>query len=57
MIKDKKPETESLGMWQAYVEKGRSKEERNLRLSAVPQELKEAVRNHVETVFRLKAKK
>ncbi len=57
MIKDIKPENDNLGMWQAYVEKGRSKEERNLRLSAVPQELKETVRNHVETVFRLKVKK
>lgn len=46
----------TMGEFNAYVERGKSKEERNLRLNAVPSHMKAQVRNHVETVFKLKAK-
>jgi len=53
-IIDVEPDRESLGMWSAYVEKGQTKEERNLRLNAVPERMKEQVKNHVVTVFKLR---
>ena len=44
-----------LGQWQAYVEAGRSREERNERLAEVPEDMRERVREHVRDVFRLRA--
>jgi len=48
---------DNLGVWAAYVEKGKTKEERNLRLNATPAHMKEQVKNHVITCFKLRAAK
>ena len=47
----------TMGEWNAYVEKGKTKEERNLRLNAVPAHMKEQVKGHVVTCFKLRAVK
>lgn len=38
------------GQWNAYVEAGKTREERGARLEEVPEEMRAAVINHVETV-------
>lgn len=45
------------GQYNAYVEAGRTKEERNKRLSEVPEDIRESVKNHVITVFKIRARK
>lgn len=47
----------TMGEWNAYVEKGKTKEERNVRLNAVPENMKEQVKAHVVTCFKLRAVK
>ena len=46
----------SLGQWNAWVEGGKTKDERNKRLNEVPEGMKESVKSHVITVFKLRAK-
>lgn len=41
----------SQGQWNAYVAAGKTKEERNRRLSEVPEPVRQQVKNHVMTVF------
>ena len=43
-----------LGQWQAYVERGESKEERKSRLLECPISMQDDVRRHVETVFAIR---
>lgn len=46
------------GQWNAYVAAGHSREDRLTRLAEVPEQWKDRVKSHVETVFRLaKSKK
>lgn len=47
----------SLGQWNAYVEDGKTKEERNNRPNEVPEELKAIVKSHVIMAFKLNSKK
>lgn len=47
----------SPGQWNAYVEGGKTKLERNIRLAEVPDELREDVKNHVITVFKLRRRR
>ncbi len=45
-----------LGQWNAFVEKGKTKEIRRARLFQAPQHFQNQIRIHCETVFGLKAK-
>jgi hypothetical protein len=40
------------GVWQAYVEAGGTKDERNTRVSQAPEHLRERIRSHCVTAFR-----
>ena len=51
------PKPANLGMLNAYVERGDTREERAARLATVPDNLREAVQRHVQTYFRIKAAK
>ena len=44
-------------MLNAYVERGDTREERAARLATVPDNLREAVKNHVQTYFQIKSAK
>lgn len=44
------------GQWQAYASQGRSIEEQKARLEEVPESMREVVRDHLNTVYRLKKK-
>jgi len=44
----------SPGEWKGYVVSGKSREDRRARLAEVPDEHKQAVINHVETVFAIR---
>lgn len=46
----------SAGNWNGYVAKGKTREDRISRLAEVPEELRDPVRRHVETVYKLKAR-
>jgi len=41
-------------MWNGYVVSGKSREQRRARLEEVPEQYKQGVINHVETVFAIK---
>ena len=56
-IKTKKPENEYLGCWNAYVAAGKTKEERNKRLSEAPERHRDNIIKHVTTVFKLRDRK
>jgi hypothetical protein len=43
------------GNWNAYVPAGKDKEERLARLAEVPEEMREQVREHTRTVFKIRA--
>jgi hypothetical protein len=43
------------GQWNAYVTMGRDKEDRIQRLAEVPEAWRDEVREHVRTVFKIKA--
>lgn len=51
------PKPANLGMLNAYVERGETREERAARLATVPDNLREAVKNHVQTYFQIKSAK
>lgn len=51
------PKTATLGAWNAYVERGETREERAARLATVPDNLSQAVKNHVACYFRVRAAK
>ena len=55
-ISTTKPDNESLGMWNCYVAEGKDKNDRNARLSAAPEHLRDDIKIHVETVFELRSK-
>lgn len=42
-----------LGIWNAHVIRGETRDERSARLEAVPEDLREQVRRHVVLYFRL----
>lgn len=42
--------------WNAYVEAGKTRDERRERLAEVPEDIRESVEDHVRTVFLLKKK-
>lgn len=44
-----------LGLWNGYVEKGSTRDERRQRLDEVPGELRAQVENHVRLVFFLRS--
>jgi len=44
----------SVGMWNGYVVSGKTRDERRARLEQVPDEYKQSVINHVETVFAIR---
>lgn len=43
------------GEWNAYVESGKTREERAARLAEVPEHLRASVESHVRTVFLITA--
>lgn len=45
------------GTWNAAVERGDTREERAARLATVPDNLRQAVKNHVQVYFRIRAAK
>lgn len=47
----------NLGVLNAYVEAGDTREERAARLATVPDNLRQAVERHVQAYFRIKAAK
>ena len=47
-------DSHSQGLWNAYIELGKDKEERIRRLAEVPKDLRTQVKEHVTTVFKLK---
>ncbi len=49
------PKPANLGMLNAYVERGDTREERAARLATVPDKYREAVRRHVVACYRIKA--
>ena len=51
------PNPANLGMLNAYVERGDTREERADRLATVPDNLRQAVERHVQAYFRIKAAK
>lgn len=51
------PKHANLGMLNAYVERGESREERAARLATVPDNLRQAVMAHVRAYFQIKAAK
>lgn len=51
------PKPANLGMLNAYVERGDTREERAARLATVPDHLRERVMAHVRAYFRIKAEK
>ena len=51
------PKPANLGMLNAYVERGDTREERAARLATVPDNLRQQVRAHVACYFRVKAAK
>lgn len=53
----KPPKPASLGMLNAYVERGETREERASRLATVPDNLRPMVAHHVQTYFRIRAAK
>ena len=44
-------QSDSAPIWQAYVEAGTTKDERNRRLQAAPEGMKERIRGHVMTAW------
>ena len=53
----RKPEDENLGRWNAYVESGKDKEERNRRLQEAPEKHRDNIIKHVTLVFKLRGRK
>ena len=51
------PTSANLGMLNAYVERGDTREDRAARLATVPDNLRQAVKNHVQAYFFIKAAK
>ena len=51
------PISVNLGVLNAYVESGDTREERAARLATVPDNLRQAVERHVQAYFRIKAAK
>lgn len=51
------PNSANLGMLNAYVERGETREERAARLATVPDNLRQAVQRHVQAYFRIKQAK
>ncbi len=51
------PKPANLGMLNAYVERGETREERAARLATVPDNLRQFVKNHVQAYFRIKSAK
>ena len=51
------PKPASLGMLNAWVERGDTREERAARLATVPDNLRQAVKAHVQAYFRIRAAK
>ena len=51
------PKPANLGMLNAYVERGETREERAARLATVPDNLRQAVKSHVACYFKLRAAK
>ena len=51
------PTSASVATWNAYVEAGDTREERAARLATVPDNLRQAVKNHVQAYFRIKSAK
>lgn len=51
------PTSANLGVLNAYVEAGETREERAARLATVPDNLRQAVQNHVQAYFRIKSAK
>ena len=51
------PKPASLGMLNAYVERGDTREERAARLATVPDNMRQHVANHVRCYFNVKAAK
>jgi len=45
---------QSLGEYNAWVEAGKTREERASRLAEVPDDMRDQVRRHVETVFAIR---
>jgi hypothetical protein len=43
------------GQWNAHVAMGKDKDERIQRLAEVPEAMRDQVREHVRTVFKIKA--
>ncbi len=50
------PKPANLGMLNAYVERGDTREERAARLATVPDNLRQAVKRHVVAYYSIKAK-
>ncbi len=51
------PISANLGVLNAFVEAGKDREERAARLATVPDNLRQAVQNHVQAYFRIKSAK
>jgi len=51
------PDQHSQGLWNAYVELGIDREERNRRLAECPEDLRAAVKDHVKMAFSLRKKR
>ena len=51
------PDSAPIATWNAYVEAGDTREERAARLATVPDNLRQAVKNHVQAYFLIKAAK
>jgi hypothetical protein len=49
------PIVESLGLWNAYVAAGATREERVRRLAEAPEQLRPGIESHVRTVFAIRA--
>jgi hypothetical protein len=47
----------NIGRWNAYVESGKTREERAARLAEVPESIRQNVMRHVEAYFRIRAAK
>ena len=50
-----KPESDNLGMWNVYVCEGKTKDDRNARLSQAPENLRPDIIKHVTLVFKMRA--
>ena len=51
------PNTANLGMLNAYVERGDTREDRSARLATVPDNLRQAVKSHVACYFKVRTAK